>query len=194
MAQGSRSRPMLLFIGGAARTGKGILVRRLLVEQQMPYLNLDVLGMGLVRGVPEYELDSEAGALIVGERLWPLIREMCASLLVDRVDYVIEGQLLPKHVAALQRQHPSQVKACFLGYSTISPAQKLRDIRAHAGYPNDWSSERSDAELLEIINREIEFSRYLKAECAIHQLRYFDTSQHFMQTLDEVVAYICEDG
>jgi len=27
---------MLVFIGGAARTGKGMLVRRLLLEMQMP--------------------------------------------------------------------------------------------------------------------------------------------------------------
>ncbi len=43
---------MLLFIGGAARTGKGILVRRLLAELRLPYLSLDVLKMGLTRGVP----------------------------------------------------------------------------------------------------------------------------------------------
>ena len=57
---------MLLFIGGAARTGKGMLVRRLLVERRMPYLSLDVLKMGLARGVPEYDIDPDAGGIIVG--------------------------------------------------------------------------------------------------------------------------------
>ena len=57
---------MLFFIGGAARTGKGILARRLLVEQRLPYLSLDVLKMGLTRGVPEYEIDPDAGGIIVG--------------------------------------------------------------------------------------------------------------------------------
>ena len=38
---------MLLFIGGAARTGKGILVRRLLVERHISYFSLDVLKMAL---------------------------------------------------------------------------------------------------------------------------------------------------
>jgi hypothetical protein len=185
---------LLLFIGGAARTGKGILARRLLVECQLPYLSLDVLKMGLVRGAPEFEIDPNAGSIVVGERLWPLVREMSASLLRDDVDYVIEGELLPKHVAALQQAHPAQVKACFLGYTTVAPEQKVRDIRAYAGLPNDWPSDYSDSDLLSIISREIEFSRYLKAECAANDVPYFDTSRKFSETLDRVVAYVCGEG
>ncbi len=184
---------MLVFIGGAARTGKGILVRRLLVEKQMPYLNLDVLKMGLKRGVPEYDIDPDAGGIIVGERLWPLVYEMSMSLIRDPIDYVIEGEVLPKHVAALIQEYPTQVKACFLGYTSTTPADKLRNIRAHAGLPNDWPSELSDSEVLAIITDMVVFSQYLKEECATHQLRYFDTSQHFMATLDKVVAYVSGD-
>ncbi|MBZ0300927.1 MAG: hypothetical protein K8J31_14355 [Anaerolineae bacterium] len=181
---------MLLFIGGAARTGKGILVRRLLVEQQMSYLSLDVLKMGLTRGVPEYEIDPDAGPMVLGERLWPLVREMSLNLLMEQVNYSIEGELLPKHVAALRSDYPEQVRACFLGYTEITPAQKLHEIRAHAGYPNDWSSECSDAELLPIITNMIAFSHYLREECAVYAFPYFDTSHAFEQTHDEVVAYI----
>jgi hypothetical protein len=185
---------MLLFLGGAARTGKGILARRLLVERQMAYLSLDVLKMGLTRGVPEYEIDPDAGSLIVGERLWPLVREMSSNLLMENVDYTIEGELLPKHVVVLQRAYPAQVRSCFLGYATITPEQKLQHIRTHAGYPNDWSSDCSDVHLLAIIAQMIEFSRYLQIECAAYNLPYFDTSDHFMETLDGVVAYICSNG
>ena len=185
---------MLLFIGGAARTGKGILVRRLLAEMHLPYLSLDVLKMGLARGVPEYAIDPDAGGMQVAERLWPLVREMSMSLLDQRVDYVMEGEIVPKHVDALRHTHPSQINACFLGYSTIAPAQKLHEIRNHAGFPNDWPQSYADADLLTIITREIAFSQYLQAECARYHFRYFDTSRQFMQTLDEVVAFAREAG
>lgn len=181
---------MLLFIGGVARTGKSTLARRLLVEMHMPYLSLDVLVMGLVRGVPEFEIDHDGGSMIVGERMWSLIYEMCRSILHDKVDYAFEGELLPKHVAALQEEHPAQVKACFIGYATIEPEQKLQEIRTHAGFPNDWSSDYSDTDLLKIIRREIAFSKYLKAECPLYNLAYFDTSYDFSNTLDSVVAYL----
>jgi hypothetical protein len=181
---------MLLFIGGAARTGKGILARRLLAEERLPFLSLDVLKMGLTRGAPEYAIDPDAGGMQVAERLWPIVREMSHSLLVDRVSYVFEGELLPKHVAALRAAFPSQVHACFLGYHDISPQQKLHNIRAHAGLPNDWPHTYTDAELLPIIDREIAFSQYVSAECRAHHLPYFDTSLRFAETLDQVVAYV----
>lgn len=181
---------MLLFIGGAARTGKGILARRLLAEMQLPYLSLDVLKMGLTRGVPEYAIDPDAGAMQVADRLWPLVREMSRNLLADGVNYVMEGEIIPRHVAALRETYPEQINACFLGYSTIMPAQKLHEIRMHAGYPNDWAQSYADADLLTVITREIAFSQYVQAECARYHFRYFDTSRQFMPTLDEVVAYV----
>ena len=181
---------MLFFIGGAARTGKGMLTRRLLTEMQLPYLSLDVLKMGLTRGVPEYSIDPDAGGMQVATRLWPLVREMSINLLYEQADYVFEGEILPRDVAALRCAYPAQVCGVFLGYSAVTPTQKLDEIRTHAGFPNDWPREYSDAALLAIINREITFSRYLQAECLRYHFRYFDSSQHFMQVLDEVVAYV----
>jgi putative acetyltransferase len=181
---------MLLFIGGAARTGKGMLVRRLLSEERLPFLSLDVLKMGLTRGVPEYVIDPDAGAMQVAERLWPLVREMSRSLLADHVPYVIEGELLPKHVAALRDAYQSQVYACFLGYCVVTPQQKLHEIRTYAGFPNDWSHTYTDAALLPIIAREIAFSQYICAECHAYHLPYFDISQQFAEILDQVVAYV----
>ena len=181
---------MLFFIGGAARTGKGILTRRLLAEQNLPFLSLDVLKMGLKRGMPQCGVDPDAGGMQVAPQLWPLVREMCPNLLEEGVDYVFEGEILPESVAALRQEHPAQVKACFLGYSTIAPEQKLREIRTHAGHPNDWPQEYADHTLLTIIHREIAFSQYLQAECARHQFPYFDTSHDFLPALDAVAAYI----
>ena len=181
---------MLVFIGGAARTGKGMLVRRLLADMQLSYLSIDVLKMGLARGVPEYGLDPDAGGIIVAEKLWPLVREMSVSLLGEGVGYSIEGELLPQHVEALRRAYPSQIKACFLGYAAITPAQKLYNIRTHAGHPNDWARTYTDTALLKIITREIAFSQYLMDTCARYDMHYFDTSHDFVQTLEQVVAYI----
>jgi hypothetical protein len=183
---------MLFFIGGAARTGKGILARRLLADLRLPYLSLDVLKMGLARGAPEYLIDPDAGAIQVAARLWPLVREMSINLLHDEVDYVFEGEILPKDVHALREMYPTQIKAYFLGYANIMPIRKLTEIRAHAGHPNDWSQHYSDKDLLAVIHREIRFSKFLRAECAKYHLQYGDTSQQFLARLDEVVEYIRE--
>ena len=183
---------MLFFIGGAARTGKGILARRLLADMGLPYLSLDVLKMGLARGAPDFAIDPDGGAIQVAALLWPLVREMSISLLYDEVDYVFEGEILPKDVHALREMYPTQIKAYFLGYTNIMPIPKLTEIRAHAGHPNDWSQHYTDKDLLAIIHREIGFSKYLQAECAMYHLQYCDTLQQFLARLDEVVEYVRE--
>ena len=181
---------MIHYIGGAARSGKGILSRRLLTGMRLPYLSLDVLKMGLTRGLPELGMDPDAGGMQVAERLWPLVREMSVNLIAEQVDYLFEGEILPKHVDAFRQGYPTQVNACFLGYSTILPEQKLRDIRTYSGYPNDWPQMYTDAELLSIIHREIAFSQYLQAECDRYHFRYFDLSHQFLPVLDQVVDII----
>lgn len=179
---------MIVFIGGAARCGKSILSRRLLAEGGLPYLSLDVLKMGLTRGMPELALDPNAGAQQVAGRLWGLVREMSESLLWDGIDYVFEGELLPKDVAALRAAHPGRVCACFLGYGHISPERKRDEIRSHAGTPNDWTLEMDDSALLTILRREIAFSRYLESECARWNFAYYDLSEQFLPVLARVFA------
>jgi hypothetical protein len=181
---------MLFFIGGAARCGKGILSRRLLKELNLPYLSLDVLKMGLTRGLPELGFDPDAGGMGVAERIWPLVREMSLNLFMEGVDYVFEGEILPKNVDLLRQTYPTQVNACFLGYSTIPPDQKLSEIRTHSGHPNDWPQTYTDSALMAVINREIAFSQYLQAECAWLHFQYFDLSRQFLPVLDKVVEFV----
>ena len=180
---------MLLFIGGAARTGKGIVqrivVRRLLAEMHLPYLSLDVLKMGLTSWHTGIRVDPDAGGMPVAEWLWPLVREMSMSLLNQRVDYVMEGEILPKHVDALRHTFPSQINACFLGYSAIAPAQKLHEIRNHAGYPNDWPQSYADADLLTIITRRMRSATICRLNApgmiSASSIRRAASSRHSMQ-------------
>jgi hypothetical protein len=184
------SHTMLLIIGGAPRTGKGILARRLLVETHLPYLSLDVLKMGLVHAVPSLGIDPDASSIAVAEQLWPLVRAMAVNMIETGVPYIIEGEILPKHVEELDRLHPGEVRACFLGYADIEPDQKLREIREFGGHPNDWTSTSADAEVLELIENAIEFSRHLSDECARLGIAYFDTSHGFLPTLDRAATYL----
>ncbi len=186
---------MLLIIGGAARTGKGIIARRLLVEKHLPYLSLDIVKMALFYGVPDFGLDDpDAPTVVVAEKLWPLVRAMAIYMIRSGVPYIIEGdEVLPKHVHALMQHDQLPIKACFLGYREIEPVQKLREIRAYSGHPNDWPSERDDGSVLDVIHAKIAFSHYLHDECTRLGLPYFDTSHDFLQTLEQVMDYFRDE-
>jgi hypothetical protein len=183
---------MLLLIGGAARTGKGILSRRLLLEMHQPYLSLDVVKMGLVNGLPSFGLDPEASALVIAEHLWPLVRAMAVNMVETDVHYCIEGEILPAHAAELRQRFPGQVRACFLGYADIAPKHKLAQLREFGGHPNDWMAGYAEGDILELVEQNVVFSRYLREECGRLGIAYFDTSEHFEEALNHAMAYLMQ--
>jgi hypothetical protein len=177
-------------VGGAARTGKGIISRRLLEETHAPYLSLDVIKMDLANGVPSLGIDPEASSTDFALKIWPFVRAMAVNMIETGVGYTIEGEILPEQVHELARSYPGAIKACFLGYKRITPTQKLKEIRQHSGHPNDWVEGYSDDYVLDLVRDEIEFSHYLARECERLGLAYFDTSDDFAVTLEQVVAYL----
>jgi hypothetical protein len=166
---------MLYLVGGASRSGKTSLARRLLLRRKVPYFSLDVLMMGLAKGVPAFGVDPEASGRALGEMLWPLVRAMAANLFEEapvHPSYLLEGvQLLPSHVAELGTGYAGQVAACFLGYGAVDPASKLEAVRRREP---GWCSHYTEAEALAFVAGEVEFSRWLQAECERCGLPYFD--------------------
>lgn len=183
---------MLLIVGGAARTGKGILARRLLVETRLPYLSLDVLKMGLVNGLPDFGIDPEASATELAGQLWPLVRAMAVNMVETDVYYIIEGEILPEHAEELRQRFPEEVRACFLGYERVAPLDKLAAIRQFGGHPNDWIADYPDEYVLNLIEQNIAFSRYLRGECERTGFPYFDVSESFVATHNRAYYYLLE--
>jgi len=106
------------------------------------------------------------------------------------VHYTVEGEMLPEQVHELMQTYPGEIAACFLGYARITPAEKLRQIRAYSGHPNDWIQDFPDAYVLALVEESIEFSHTLKAECAKLGLAYLDVSDDFNGALDRADAIL----
>jgi len=182
---------MLYVVGGAARTGKSIIARRFLHETEIPYLSLDILMMGLAKGFPEHKIDPEDPDHLNPERMWPVVRNMSRNIIEAGLEYLIEGvSILPEHVKELLEFHPTNIRACFIGYTRVTPEDKLRSIRQYFNFPNNWSKGHSDHQLLDLINNEIKHSVRLQNDCSRYNITYFDQSVDFMRTVDAVVNYL----
>ncbi len=182
---------MLYLIGGASRSGKSTLARRLLMERQVPYLSTDILMMGIANGLPQLGLDPNDPDVIVGETLGPLLRAMAVNILETGVTYLLEGAtLLPAYVAELIQDHGTGVEACFIGYAAPDATRKLRDIRVFGGGPNDWVRGHTDDQVLALIAEMVDFSTYLRDECTRYHLPYFDNSHDFLGTLDSAFQHL----
>ena len=182
---------MLYIVGGAARTGKSIISREFMAETGIPYFSLDVLMMGFANGLPEYGINPEDPEFRNAGKMWPILRSMLINMIEVGIEQIIEGYtILPEQAGEIQNMFPGQVKSCFIGYTRINPGEKLKAIRSYTNLPNNWSTGYADREILELINRSIKYSAFLKTECAKYEIPYFDQSEDFTDSIKQVLAYL----
>ena len=84
---------MVTLITGASHVGKTLLAQRMLEKYKYPYLSIDHLKMGLIRGgytdlTPED--DDE-----LTEYMWPMVREIIKTALENRQNLIVEGCYIP---------------------------------------------------------------------------------------------------
>lgn len=182
---------MLFLIGGAARSGKTLIARRLLSKHRVPCFCADYFVSALEQGAPElgisWETPNEERARVV----WPRIEPMLRTIVEMEPAYTVEGgSLWPQGVRALMDEYGDAVRACFLGFATSTPDIKLRDIRQYGGGVDDWLRDHSDAYVLELMAEMIAFSRYLRDACRALELPYFDVSDDFTRTVNKAYRAI----
>jgi hypothetical protein len=181
---------MLYVLGGAPRSGKSLVARRLLRECGLPYFPTDALMMGLRNGLPELRLPS-GNPRATGDRLWPVVRAMVMSLHWTRETYLLEGDLLlPEHVATLQPVLQDELRACWLGYADIGVAEKVAQLRLFPAGPNDWLRDASDEQHQRLVARMRTYSRELRDACAARGFPYFDGSNDFLAATEEAFSYL----
>lgn len=170
---------MLYIIGGAPRSGKTELARMLLKERGIPYFSADYLTSGFHHGLPEFGVFHEQDSTARAEKLWPILKCMLKSIAIGEREYTVEGDIFqPRDIAALMKECKS-VRTCFLGYPDVVPQQKIKHIRNFPGESNNWTAEKPDDEILALIEEGAKFSAYLKEECKLTGLDFFDTATSF---------------
>ncbi len=182
---------MLYLLGGAARSGKSIIARRILVEKNIPFFCLDHLAIGVARTIPELQIDLDSDDASVGERIWPLVKSVSEVIIKDRINYLLEGALLqPKHANELIFEFPTQVHACFVGYAEAKTVEKFEQVKRYGGGPDDWMMQFDDDTIRNELERLKMVSKVLQDECKKYQLRYFETSMGFDKSVEKVIEYL----
>jgi len=66
---------MVILIGGVSCTGKTLMAQRLLEKYKIPYLSIDHIKMGLIRGNKYCDFKATDGDRELTEKLWPIVKE-----------------------------------------------------------------------------------------------------------------------
>ena len=185
---------MLFLVSGTSRSGKTLIARKLLAERQIPYLSLDWLMMGFNDGIPDYGIHHLLWPNEIAERMGPFLRGMIDSMIVDGMDYVIEGEaMLPQLVADLIEKHPEKIRAVFVGYTEIKVEDKVALVKEHGGGESDWLTGKSDEYIRDHIGNMVAYSKMIRNECRKHGVSYFDTSDDFLGAIGAATGFLVAD-
>jgi 2-phosphoglycerate kinase len=160
----SSNDPILLFIGGAPRTGKTTLARR--ISQSRGYVHLPVDGVvhAFGKAYPQLQIDHLTGddpAVI--KRVAPFVYEQIFWHMKEKIPLIADGYHLgPKTLNELVPD--VNWRAVFLCYPEISAESLLKKVRANEG-PNEWTRKRTDTDLLPLFEDFIKTSIHIRREC-----------------------------
>ena len=182
---------MLYIISGASRAGKTMIAKKLAARKGISYLSLDWLMMGFTNGIPEYGIHDKLFPDEIAERAWSFFKAMMESMLYVEENCIIEGEaVLPALIVELMEKYPDQIKTCFVGFTSVDVEDKFRDIKLHSTATKDWLIDESDEYIKDHIQNMITHSIQMEQACRQHGITYFDTSEDFLGTIEEVIHYL----
>lgn len=85
---------MIILITGASHTGKTALAQRLLEKYHYPYVSIDHVKMGLIRG-GQTTLTPCSDDNALTDYLWPIVREMVKTAIENNQNLIVEGCYIP---------------------------------------------------------------------------------------------------
>ena len=86
---------MVILIGGASCTGKTLLAQKLLERYKVPYISIDHIIMGLIRGSSYCDFSATDSDDELTNKLWPIVQGMIMTNIENRQHIIIEGCYIP---------------------------------------------------------------------------------------------------
>jgi hypothetical protein len=186
---------MLYLIGGTSRSGKTTLAGLLLRRCHIPFLSVDVLKMALHDVMPATFPGPDHPHQDLARAIRPMLHALGVHAVAQGLEYCLEGDLLaPGDVANLSRLYPGNVRACFLGYPTISTSEKLNQIEKFLHQPNDWvNRDLNRAGKIVHIEQMKLLGKALELSCQVAGLPFVDTSHDFESSLERAYRRLTKE-
>lgn len=186
-----------IIIAGVPRAGKSTVSQMIAKRMGYQHISMDSIIAGMEKVFPETKIDT--GALVepqnnlafISSKIAPFIRAMMDSGEYDECDYgvVIDVyQLLPKDYIKFIGNEKSQIYY-FLS-SDVTPDERFKILKSF-DTPNDYTYYHSDEEnkrdCIDIVN----ISHFMKEQCVLYGLSYYETSYNRETVLEECISSVC---
>lgn len=178
---------MVILIGGTGCTGKTLFASQLMRKTNIPYFPLDHLMMGLYRGLPNCGFTPMDGQLVLGEKMWPVIKGMIMTNIENEHNIILEGvQLLPQLLHDFPAAYPEHILPVFLFFSEQyiheNFERKIMKYRSAIESRGD-SDELTAAKLLRD-------AKQLKEQCLQNEIVFFEVEVDYDAKMKEAESYL----
>ncbi len=181
---------MIILIGGASCVGKTKLAQRLMEKYNIPYLSLDHIKMGLIRGGADCGFTAESPDSLISKKLWPIVRGMIMTAVENRQHMIIEGCYLPPDkIAALPEEYRAHIISFHLALGYRYALEHYEDIIAHRSDIEQrlYPEERTAKEIAEDNDRTAIICAQSAAKAFIIEEDYEAELQSILRWLDEEI-------
>lgn len=183
-----------MIIAGVPRAGKSTVSQMIAKRMGFQHISMDSIIAGIEKVFPETKIDTHAfvkpqkNLELISSKIAPFIRAMIDSGEYDECDYgvVIDVyQLLPKDYIEFVES-----EKCGIYYflsSDVTPDEKFKILKQF-DTPNDYTYFHSDEENKRDCIEIVDISNFLKEQCVLYGLPYYETSYNRTAVLDEFVS------
>lgn len=176
---------MIILIGGVSCTGKTLMAQTLMEKYKIPYLSIDHLKMGLIRGSRYCDFRATDPDDEITEKIWPVVRGIIMTNIENAQHIIIEGCYIPPGaIHDFSPKYQKEIISLFLGFSEAYLRMSFESgILAH----------RSEIELREIDDYMTlrHFSRlHAEARMRMEDSSYFEIHDDYEKEIGEVYRWI----
>lgn len=178
-----------MIIAGVPRAGKSTISQLIAKKLGYQHISMDSIIAGLEKAFGEVGIDTEADIDVkenvqrISSKIAPFIRAMMDSGEYDECDYgmVLDVfQLLPgdytKYIDA---------SVCDIYYFVTSDvtAEERYELLKLYDTPKDYTFYKSEDEKFEDCKEIVKISKYIKEQCILHKIPYYETSHNREQVI-----------
>ncbi|MBS4314249.1 adenylate kinase [Campylobacter vulpis] len=178
---------MIILIGGESHTGKTLLAQRLLEMYHYPYMSLDHLKMGFIKGLENPPFSVEEDSKITAF-LWNIVQGIIETCIENEQNLILEGvYLTPKNVRILLDSKPfAPIKVLFLIFSKQYILKQYHTITL-----KENAIEKRKESYVASKEQLIKEHSALKEQCQKYKLPFIEIQEDYENEMQGAMSVIC---
>ena len=180
---------MVILIGGVSCTGKTVLAQRLLEKYKIPYLSIDHIKMGLIRGNKYCDFSATDSDDELTGKLWPIVKGIIMTNIENEQHIIIEGCYIPpEHIRDFEPEYLEQIIALYIGFSKSYLKKHFTSgIIEHIS-----EIEQKDCDDYINLDNFIKLHTQLKELCNKNNATFFEIDDDYIGEINSVYKWIDE--